>query len=173
MNKVYSFFVIPMKRTLLTTGAIALSLSFLVTTASHAKTPPSSPSPTPSPTPAPVAIKAGRLLDVKTGKIQRGRKKKGAHTRPAVSQPGAPPYSHLGTLKNLIFFAYDSAGGGSVVVGPVPFGGKAVAPKALEYGGPSSKRERHKLRRTLVRARPYMAPALAKVLPQFAPLFKG
>ena len=69
MNKVYSFFVIPMKRTLLTAGAIALSLSFLVTTASHAKTSPSSPSPTPSPTPAPVAIKAGRLLDVKTGKI--------------------------------------------------------------------------------------------------------
>src|SRR5262252_4642723 len=69
MNKVYSLFVIPMKRTLLTTGAIALSLSFFVTTASQAQTPPSSPSPTPSPTPAPVAIKAGRLLDVKTGKI--------------------------------------------------------------------------------------------------------
>src|SRR5215471_3541358 len=69
MNKVYSFFVIPMKRTLLTAGAIALSLSFLVTTASRAQTPTASPSPTPSPTRAPIAIKAGRLLDVKTGKI--------------------------------------------------------------------------------------------------------
>jgi imidazolonepropionase-like amidohydrolase len=58
-----------MKKILYCTGAIALSLSFLVTTASHAKASPSSPSPRPSPTPAAVAIKAGRLLDVKTGKI--------------------------------------------------------------------------------------------------------
>src|SRR5215475_10669501 len=58
-----------MKKILFCTGAIALSISLLATTASHAQTPPSSPSPTPSPTPAPVAIKAGRLLDVKTGKI--------------------------------------------------------------------------------------------------------
>ena len=34
---------------------------------SIAQTP--TPTPTPSPTPEPVAIKAGRLLDVKTGKI--------------------------------------------------------------------------------------------------------
>src|SRR5215469_8750779 len=58
-----------MKKTLFYTGAITLTISLFVTTASQAQTPPSSPSPTPSPTPAPVAIKAGRLLDVKTGKI--------------------------------------------------------------------------------------------------------
>ena len=44
-----------------------LAISLLNVTASHAQT--SSPSPSPSPTPSPVAIKAGRLLDVKTGKI--------------------------------------------------------------------------------------------------------
>ena len=58
-----------MKKTLFYTGAITLTISLFVTTASRAQTPTASPSPTPSPTPAPVAIKAGRLLDVKTGKI--------------------------------------------------------------------------------------------------------
>ena len=58
-----------MKRTLIATKTIALSIFLLATTHSHAQTPASSPSPTASPTPAPVAIKAGRLLDVKTGKL--------------------------------------------------------------------------------------------------------
>jgi imidazolonepropionase-like amidohydrolase len=59
-----------MKKTLFVAGAIALAISLLITTASHAQTPSPSPSPFPSSTPAPVAIKAGRLLDVKTGKIE-------------------------------------------------------------------------------------------------------
>jgi imidazolonepropionase-like amidohydrolase len=54
-----------MKRTLSAAGAVALAISLLTITALHAQTP----SPSPSPTPAPVAIKAGRLLDVKTGKV--------------------------------------------------------------------------------------------------------
>src|SRR5215470_10211679 len=58
-----------MKRTLFAAGTIALAISVLAITTSHSQTPTASPSPTPSPTPAPVAIKAGRLLDVKTGKI--------------------------------------------------------------------------------------------------------
>src|SRR5262249_6094474 len=52
-----------MKRTLFVTRTVALGFSLLASTALHAQ------SPTPSPTPGPVAIKAGRLLDVKTGKI--------------------------------------------------------------------------------------------------------
>src|SRR5262249_28532310 len=58
-----------MKRTLFAAGTIALAISVLATTTSHSQTPTASPSPTPSPTRAPIAIKAGRLLDVKTGKI--------------------------------------------------------------------------------------------------------
>ena len=54
-----------MKKTLSAAGAVALAISLLTITASHAQTP----SPSPSPTPAPIAIKAGRLLDVKTGKV--------------------------------------------------------------------------------------------------------
>ena len=55
-----------MKRTLSAAGAVALAISLLTITASHAQTP--SPS-TLADRRTPVAIKAGRLLDVKTGKV--------------------------------------------------------------------------------------------------------
>ena len=56
-----------MKRTLFAIGAIALAVSLLTITPLDAQTP----SPSPSPSPSPIAIRAGRLLDVKTGKIQK------------------------------------------------------------------------------------------------------
>src|SRR5438552_15340105 len=58
-----------MKRTLFAAGAIALAVSLLTSTPLDAETP--SPSPSPSPSRPPIAIKAGRLLDVKTGKIEK------------------------------------------------------------------------------------------------------
>ena len=58
-----------MKRTLFAIGAIALAVSLLTITPLEAQTP--SPSPSPSASPSPIAIRAGRLLDVKTGKIQK------------------------------------------------------------------------------------------------------
>src|SRR5262245_62355810 len=58
-----------MTRTLFAARAIALAIPVLADAVSQAQMPTPSPSPTPSPTPAPVAIKAGRLLDMKTGKI--------------------------------------------------------------------------------------------------------
>src|SRR5215510_7150698 len=58
-----------MKKILFCARAISLAILLLAAAASHAQSPTASPSPTPSPTPTPVAIKAGRLLDVKTGKI--------------------------------------------------------------------------------------------------------
>jgi imidazolonepropionase-like amidohydrolase len=54
-----------MKRTLFAIGAIALAVSLLTITPLDAQTP------SPSPSPSPIAIRAGRLLDVKTGKIQK------------------------------------------------------------------------------------------------------
>jgi imidazolonepropionase-like amidohydrolase len=58
-----------MKRTLFDIGAIALAVSLLTITPLDAQTP--SPSPSPSASPSPIAIRAGRLLDVRTGKIQK------------------------------------------------------------------------------------------------------
>lgn len=60
-----------MKRTLFAIGAIALAVSLLTITPLDAQTPSPSPSPSPSASPSPIAIRAGRLLDVKTGKIQK------------------------------------------------------------------------------------------------------
>ena len=60
-----------MKR-ILFAGAAALVTAFLISTASHARNLSPTPSPTiptPTPSPSPIAIKAGRLLDVKTGKV--------------------------------------------------------------------------------------------------------
>jgi imidazolonepropionase-like amidohydrolase len=56
-----------MKRTLFAIGAIALAVSLLTIKPLDAQTP----SPSPSASPSPIAIRAGRLLDVKTGKIQK------------------------------------------------------------------------------------------------------
>jgi imidazolonepropionase-like amidohydrolase len=60
-----------MKRTLFAVAG-ALVTAFVISTASHAQNVSATPSPTtptPSPSPSSIAIKAGRLLDVKTGKI--------------------------------------------------------------------------------------------------------
>lgn len=71
-----------------------------------------------------------------------------------ASAPGAPPHVHVGTLKNLLFFAFDLQSE-SVVVGPVGFKGSAV-PKVLEFGGgPIAKR-------------PYMKPAQELAVANFA-----
>lgn len=55
------------------------------------------------------------------------------------SKPGSPPHGHRGRygkspLRELIYFAYDPSTN-SVVVGPTPFQGAAIAPRVLELGG--------------------------------------
>lgn len=64
--------------------------------------------------------------------------------RQAPSQPGEPPHSHTGLLKDFIFYAWDAASR-SVVIGPVPtnqvfFDGngqpvRGTVPQVLEHGG--------------------------------------
>ena len=44
--------------------------------------------------------------------------------RKSVSRPGQPPSSHVGTLRRLIFFAYEPAKK-NVMIGPTPFGDAA------------------------------------------------
>lgn len=57
----------------------------------------------------------------------------------SASKPGNPPHAHRGKygsspLRELIFFAYDERTN-SVVIGPTPFSGAAIAPRVLELGG--------------------------------------
>lgn len=115
----------------------------------------------------------------KFGAFVRRRAKSSIRKRKRTSEPGSPPSSHIGTLKNLIYFAYDAASG-TTVVGPIPFGGKAVAPALLEHGGSISggalKQNKigsvRKPRTLNYRPRPFMVPALEAELPKFAGLFK-
>lgn len=121
-----------------------------------------------------------KALDKKTrsalskfGAFVRTRARSSIRKRKKASEPGSPPSSHVGTLKKLLFFGYD-AQSKSVVVGPVPFRGPAVAPALLEYGGQAIQQQKGKpSRRLFYRPRPFMQPALKAELPKFAGLFKG
>jgi hypothetical protein len=65
--------------------------------------------------------------------IQR-RSKSLIRKRKRVSRPGEPPSSHVGTLRNLIYFSLDPSTR-SVVIGPTPLGMVGIVPPTLEYGG--------------------------------------
>ena len=80
----------------------------------------------------------------------------------APSKPGEPPRSIVGTLKRLIFFAYDARQKG-VVIGPIPTGQKTGAPRVLEEGG-TIKAPGSGFDGKRVKPRPYMVPALNKNL---------
>lgn len=112
-----------------------------------------------------------------------------------VSQPGEPPFAKSGELRDLLFFSYDPLTK-SVVVGPLGFKGSPV-PHLHEFGGsvPADGRvvylrnspgrdasgrfvssgTRRVVLQGMVRypARPFMAPALERVLPKFAEAFRG
>jgi hypothetical protein len=101
---------------------------------------------------------------------QRAKKTRGDA---AISRPGRPPYGHVGRLRRLIRFAATSKG---VVIGPEVASGSLTpaALPALEYGGPSFVRDRRTgaSRRTNVRARPFMTPALRAELPGIPALWR-
>ena len=115
---------------------------------------------------------ATRQVLSRFGAFVRQRARTSIRKRKAISEPGNPPSSHTGLLRNGIFFGYDITSR-SVVVGPVPLRGRRpVAPPALEYGGTSS--TPGTFSRTFnVRARPYMRPALRKELPGLPRLWKN
>jgi hypothetical protein len=81
----------------------------------------------------------------KMGAFVRRSAKSSIRKRKAASQPGNPPSSHTGLLKDNIFFSYEPARGGNVVIGPTAlnwvhfdlFGQavKGIIPRTLEYGG--------------------------------------
>ncbi|HMN97430.1 MAG TPA: hypothetical protein PKC43_06260 [Phycisphaerales bacterium] len=95
--------------------------------------------------------------------------------RPMVtesSKPGKPPYSITNLLRGKtadkragITFDYDFRTR-SVVVGPIKLNTSSGAPAVLEHGGTTTIRTRRKSRKVRVAARPYMGPALARILAQ-------
>jgi len=118
---------------------------------------------------------ATRTVLSKAGAFIRTAAKSSIRKRKAISAPGQPPSSHTGLLKRFIFFGYD-ANRKTVVVGPMRLNQKiGAAPEALEHGGQSTVvsglRGKRRKRRIRIAARPYMGPAMVKVIPKFPGLW--
>jgi hypothetical protein len=111
----------------------------------------------------------------KFGAYVRRSARRSIYKRPRVSRPGKPPSSHLGILRDKVFFSWD-ASRRSLIVGPVLAGSRTGAPEILEYGGEAEivKREKGgtKTARVQIAARPYMAPALAKEEPKLPGMWR-
>lgn len=93
----------------------------------------------------------------KFGAYTRQRARSSIRTRRAVAAPGSPPSSHDGTLKRLIFFAFDP-NTDSVAIGPTLAKG-GEAPELLEHGGTSAEGGRYA-------GNPFMKPAFDAELPK-------
>ena len=125
--------------------------------------------------------RATRKVLSRFGAFVRTTARHSIRKRKAVSQPGSPPSSHVGTLKRLIFFGYDPAKK-SVLIGPTPLGGKAVVPELLEqdHTAGTTRRVRDRLfgkkGKAVVmtyRARPFMGPAMEQEKPKLPALWAG
>ena len=117
--------------------------------------------------------RATRKVLSKFGAYVRTASRSSIRKRKAISEPGKPPSSHVGTLRRLIFFGYDT-GRRSVVIGPTPFGGKAEAPPLLEYGGRVRRKNRRgRVRMATYRPRPFMGPAFEQEKPKLSAMWRS
>ncbi|MBX3397488.1 MAG: hypothetical protein KF873_01995 [Gemmataceae bacterium] len=80
--------------------------------------------------------RAARQVLSRLGAYVRQRAKTSMRKGKGVSRPGQPPFVHEGSLRKLLFFAYDAASK-SVIVGPLLFKRSAGTPatELLEHGG--------------------------------------
>jgi hypothetical protein len=116
---------------------------------------------------------AGKTSLSKAGAFVRQRAKTSIRKRKKVSTPGSPPSSHVGLLRNMIYFFYDEANQ-SVVVGPqilngAKRNGSVVTPELMEFGGTAPHWRTKKI--STWRPRPFMQPALEAEAPKFPDLF--
>ena len=117
--------------------------------------------------------RATRKVLSKFGAYVRTAARSSIRKRKTISEPGQPPSSHVGTLRRLIFFGYDT-GKRSVVVGPTPFGNTAEAPPLLEYGGRARRKDRRdRVRTATYRPRPFMGPAFEQEKPKLPAMWAG
>ena len=100
---------------------------------------------------------------------------RGRLTRTSKKKDGTVTTRQVSPLKELIYFAYDTANG-SVVVGPADFKNRAKrayrVPTILEQGGTVHTRTPRALKTSRYPGNPFMAPALAKVQGKFPAMFQ-
>ncbi len=104
---------------------------------------------------------AERKVLSRFGAFVRQRARSSMKRRKDPAPPGQPPSSHVGLLRQHLYFAWDAARR-SVVIGPVVLNQKrGDAPPLLEYGGPAVRVRYGQQRRVMYAPRPYMRPAFA------------
>ena len=133
--------------------------------------------------------RATRKVLSRFGSYVRRTMRSSIRKRKKTSDPGKPPTSRVGLLKQFIFFSYDP-NTKSVVIGPERLNAKiGNTPEVLEYGGTNTvatyrrrgfKRGEQYTRtrvvekkRVQVKARPFAHPALKQELPTLAPMWKA
>jgi len=102
--------------------------------------------------------KAQYRVLMRAGQYVRQVAKRSIVRRPGPAPPGHPPHSHVGLLRDQIFYGYDRAAG-SVFIGPRVLSRHDV-PGLLEIGGLT--RNRRDARPRYYPPRPYMGPALER-----------
>lgn len=87
---------------------------------------------------------------------------------------GKPLKRTVSLLREYLFYSFDKRSN-SVVIGPAGLSGTVSkdAPHALEYGGPSTIKNRGQKQRINIRARPFMRPAAAKEIPKLPPRWRN
>lgn len=116
--------------------------------------------------------RATRRVLSRFGAFVRQRAKTSIKKRKGISQPGQPPFSHVGLLRKFILFAYD-ADRQSVVIGPTLIREQSVAPKLLEHGGDTVLETKYGSQPARYRPRPFMGPAFAAETPSLPELWKN
>lgn len=116
--------------------------------------------------------RAERQVLSRFGAFVRRRAKSSIRKRKAISNPGAPPSSHVGTYRRLIFFSYDP-GRRSVVIGPTQNRVGSAVPRLLEKGGDVTVKTKRGIARLRYRARPHMGPAFKAELPGVPQLWRN
>ncbi len=114
---------------------------------------------------------AVRRSFIRIGGFIRTTARRSIRKRKRSAAPGQPPSSHVGTLKNLIFFSYDDFSK-SMIVGPTLSRRKTgtvgiadpvnkTVPEILEFGGTAKRKQKSGETITVkYHKHPYMQPAL-------------
>ncbi len=114
--------------------------------------------------------RATRRVLSRFGAFVRQTARRSIRKRKRSARAGQPPSSHVGTLKRLIFFAYDR-GRESVVVGPTR--ARKGQARTLEEGGMTRRRQGGRLQILRYQPHPYMKPALDNERPKLPQMWRN
>jgi hypothetical protein len=118
------------------------------------------------------AERASLRVFTKFGAFVRQRAKTLLRQRKSISDPGAPPSSHLGLIRDHILFVVEPATK-NVIIGPLMLHrGSPTALEALEHGGESLIMRHGKPISITIQPRPFMQPAFDTELEQAPELWR-